>query len=289
VATAPSLSDLPPEWVNGITFLPEQCRAQEPATWWTCPEPGGAEPVDIPTVGAGVKTSGVNPDIVEYRPWAAHASEICTTLSHRSADQRARVQRLLLADESRQIAQELWNGTVAINAAFPNNYLRNTADPVYADLTPGAGSAPLAQALMLLQDAIADAKNGRGMIHATPSTVSLWHAAALVRREGQVFLDAMDNFVVADAGYDGSDPAGVVDPANETRYAYATSVVYVNRDAIIVNPRDEQAAIDRDINDVEWRAERFVSALWDGCVHLAINVNLCETCCAAGGLEPPPT
>jgi hypothetical protein len=84
-----------------------------------------------------------------------------------------------------------------------------------------------------------------------------------------------------DDGYDGSDPDGNVDATGETAWAYATGIVPVWTGAIrtIPDEGDLAAALDRSLNTIEWRVERPTLAMFDGCVHAGVNVDLCSTCC----------
>jgi len=40
-------------------------------------------------------------------------------------------------------------------------------------------------------------------------------------------------------------------------------------------------ALNRGNNMLEWQANRFVGATWDGCCHAGARVNVCDTCCDA--------
>ena len=277
---------LPSSWVNGVAFDPENCLPPADPTWGECPEGEGVDP----RVDPGTKVSGDHGDTVQYRPWYAWVGDKCSTLGSRSRDVEAQVRRLYRASESRIMEAELESGTEAQLRGYPNNYLRNSASPSFVNITPGVGaSSPLLYALSALQEAIAAGQTGRGMIHATWPTVNLWFAGSALRREGTLILDAFDNIVIPGTGYTGASPDGSagppVDPTGETSWAYATGIVTTKRDTagpqggIVVTPDELAEAVQRDVNDLEYRAERLVGAWWDACVHAAVNVNLCSTCC----------
>lgn len=263
---------LPARWANGFVIDPEDCAAAAVSPGWWCHDTGS---------GGGV-ADGPNPEdrvpYVYYRPWMARVTDECSVVSADVGDYQARVRRLFTAAESRIIETELWDGAVAQAAGFPNRHLNAaTADDL--------GTHGLAYALAELQEYLANTLDSRGMIHATPRTVSLWLAATLIRREGNLLLDAFDNIVVPGQGYDGSGPGDVAPPASGDRHwAYATSMVTVIREpAIEVDPPSMSEATTRSSNLVQFTAQRIVAAYWEGCSHAGVEVNLCDPSCTASG------
>lgn len=261
----PTVSDA--HWINGITFRPERCFDIE--TWWDCPEPTGADPAD--------KTAGVDPPIVQYRPWTAVADDTCSTLGFDARDYIGRARRLHAASLDRKVSDELWTGTVAQAAAFPNDYLTNIATAV------SLGTAPGFYALGELQQYFAETFDGRGMVHVTHRTLNFLVANYVVRREGALWLDAFDNIVVAAQGYDGSGPGGTPAPVDGSRqWAYITPVINYLADDVQVVPGSFSEAVERTTNLVTFRAESVVAAFWGDCSHGAIEIDLCNTCCTGG-------
>jgi len=266
------------EWQNGFAVAPELCLPQDGPFWWECPDGGVDARSSTLLSPTGEKGIADNEPIVEYRPWMAQVGDRCSTFGWQARDFQGRARRALLASQSRIVETELLTGAIAQEAGFPNLYLQG---PQTVDLSPG-GSSPLVYALAALQQAIAEGQNGRGMIHATIPTVTLWLAASAIRRDGNLLVDALDNIVVPGAGYDGGGPGGTApDPTGETAWAYATGIVEVRQADVTILPGSLDEALDRASNTIAWRAERTVAAWWDGCVSSAINVNLCETCCVA--------
>jgi hypothetical protein len=267
LASAVRPTGVDPRWVNGIEFAPEACLDDD-EVWWTCPEgEGGDAPGDKPSASN-------RPELVRYRPVELVAHDTCSALGYTIADYQARARRNLVATQSRKMEAELWSGTAAIAANFPNAYLADAASAV--DL----GLFPLVYGLAALQEYLAATIPGRGMIHATVRTVTLWLSAGVIRREGTVLLDVMDNIVVPGTGYDGSGPGGEPAPASGDRaWAYATGLVHVLEDEIVATPSTIGEALDRTTNVVTMRAERTVAAFWDGCAHAAAEIDLCSTCC----------
>lgn len=272
LASVAPTTDAPTGWLNGFVIEnPEDCAPTETDPGWWCPESEGEG-----STAAG-PTADPRADHVYYRPWYARVTDGCSALTSPD-DYAARARRKYVAAESRIIEAELWAGTVAQAAGFPNRYLTDAAT------VDDFGEQPFAYALASLQEYLAATIDGRGMIHATPRTATLWYAAQLIRREGNLLLDAFDNIVVAGQGYDGSGPGNVAPPLSGDRhYAYATSTVVVLRESQVqVDPPSLAEATDRDVNRTEFTAGRIVAATWDGCAHAGVEVNLCEPTCSPG-------
>lgn len=260
-----------PRWVNGIEFAPEACLDDDPI-WWSCPEGEGGSPPDPK------QAESVRPGLVRYRPVTIVTHDTCSALGYTVADYQARARRALIAQQSRKMEAELWSGTAAIAANLPNAYLADAASAV--DL----GVFPLVYGLAALQQYLADTIPGRGMIHCTVRTATLWLSAGVIRREGTVLLDVMDNIVVPGTGYDGSGPGGTPAPlSGDRQWAYATGLVHVLEDEIVLTPDTIGEALDRATNTVTMRAERTVAAFWDGCAHAAAEIDLCSPCCEPTG------
>lgn len=255
-------------WTAGLTFEPYGCGYN-----------GGKMPVCVTDESEySDKSFESEHRVVEVEPYVAWYGDSCSTATFRSRDFADRASRAFLAAESAIMARELWDGEVAASEGFPNAYF---SDGNATDL--GAGfPAPLA--LALLQQALADLIPGRGMIHATRDVASLWYEAGGIRREGALLLDPFDNIIVADAGYPGTGPNGEARDENNA-YAYATDLVQVRRDGqvrLLPGQDDFAAAMNRDVNFVEWRAERMVAAYWAGCAQVAIGVDVCAVECPSG-------
>jgi hypothetical protein len=259
-------------WEGGYTFAPNGCLE------------GGSQSngCDASTT----KEIDSFPDPVQHVPSFVWVGGVCTSLGGIPRTEIGpRVRSSLEASQGPKIERELWRGDNASGDAAVNLFLAG-GSPNYVDLTPGAETSPGGYALAALQMHLAQcAEGGRGMIHATRATVDIWAREDLVRREGNLILDLFDNWIVAGAGYDGSDPDGDVDASGETAYAYATGLVDVKLGDIVLLPSLDaiEEAVDRSDNRVYWIAERVVGATWDGCCHAGVRVNLCETCCDPSG------
>lgn len=246
-----------PRWENGFAWDPES----------GCDELGIFDPCDL---SAGIDV-GDNPEIRSYDPVAIFAGDSCTSRGVRDRPGRAR--RRLLAGQSKKLAQEFWNGALAIASGFPNAYLSDLS----ASNTVTDGPMAEANALSCLEEGLADCSiSGVGMIHVTPGLMTHLYAGRLVERFGNVFRTANDTLVVADAGYTGEGPGGVA-AADGSVWAYATDLVYVRLGAIEALPTSverggmEQTPPD---NSLTYIAQRLAAVTFDGCCHLAAEFDI---------------
>jgi len=247
-------------WEQGFAFVPENCGVVN-ATDRCVP---------------GTLTPPANLPIVQERPIALWTADKCSTFDN-LRDFQGRARRQLLAGSPTALAREFWKGTLATAQTYPNRFLAdtNTID------TATAGPIAPNDALACLEQGIAEAANGqRGMIHATVGTVTAWQAGGALRREGGLLLTVVDTIVVADAGYDGTGPGGVPAAAGSV-WAYGTTMVDVRLGAPVVpQPYDSSIAgidartVDRSINNIVVYAWRMGAATWDGCAHVAAEINL---------------
>jgi hypothetical protein len=262
-------------WQAGLTFEPIGCGSAG-GFFVGCADPS------TPSLYTTKDTSeATEVEIVEFEPYTIWESDVCSPATFQSRDFVDRATARYLASESALMAREFWAGSVASAASLPNFFLAN------GDATDvGAGSAlPVNIGLQVLQNAVGSVGSyfGRHMIHAPRDVVSAWYEAGLVRREGVLILDAFDNIVVADGGYPGTGPNGESRTLSSA-WIYATDPVQVRRDGQIrlLPSREETmggAALNRDTNLIEWRVERLVAAYPAGCLHLTLEVDLCETDC----------
>lgn len=253
----------PNRWEGGFGYAPENC--------------GGVIAVDACVPGDLDDDLPDNPDTVESRPVYLVAGDRCSPIDL-TRDWQGRARRQLNAGTSARLARELWTGELAQAQTpdYPNAYLAS-AD---ADVLSGAPLSPV-NALACLEQGIAEAANGqRGMIHATPGTVTVWNAGGALRREGNLLLTILNTIVVPDAGYPGSSPDGD-DAASGSVWAYGTTMVDVRLGEIQFHqmatsgrPNISARNLDRSANTVTVYAFRAASATFDPCAHVAAEIDL---------------
>lgn len=242
-----------------FTFSPEACGVSATG-------PGDPCATDLDT-----KTISDNPDSVGAWSFYVWAGDKCSPWELQR-DWQGRARRQLAATLSYQVARELWTGDEASGqAGAPNRSLASIDSDV---LTSSATSAT--DALARLEYALGDCAHGaRGMIHATRHAATYWAQLGLIRREGALLLTYLDTLVVADAGYDGSGPEGQA-ATDDSQWAYATGPVLVRLgpERLLPEADDIASATNRSNNTVEWRAERKAAVAWDGCCHLAAEMDI---------------
>ena len=254
-------------WVQGFSWSPEDCT--DTATLVAAC--GTAGPDTTPTV----------PDDRTFLPYVITASVRCSTFGNASESQIDQMQRRALAKlsaiEQTAIEGELWEGTWAQAEGNANNYLTDSA--TWTELQSGA-AVGLVTALAELEQAIADTlPSGRGMIHATARTVTLWARNGLVTRRGDTLVTLLDTIVVPGRGYTGTAPGsegpGDAFTDEDFSWAYATDLVTVRRGQAFLLTDDvtSRAAVDRTANTILVSAARFASATWDGCLHTGLLVD----------------
>jgi hypothetical protein len=258
VASAVRPQDPDTRWTAGMAWIPERCGI----TYQLIPYCSDADPDthDADTTGA-----------VYYRPPAVRFAVACTTMG--GGVDSERMLRVVDAATPYVIARELWSGTAAqaeANYATPfggtgtNPYLASGAASVV-----GSGAASPAVALGLLEQAALDAGMGqRVMLHVPPDVLPLF-GLGQIRMVGNDLLTMNGSYVIADAGYPGSGPAGQ-DPG-ATVWAYATSLVSVRMTGIEIEDVPAQT-VDRATNTMTVWANRVIAATFDPCVHFATEI-----------------
>ena len=250
------------DWLNGIMFTPEHCTPPENPYWWTCPPSGGAAPTqtkDIPDPE----------DVVNATPFDIWVGFKCGNQAVRNGDYQNMARRAMEAFQSSLIERELWTGTVAQAAGFPNDYLENTPDAIN-----GGAATPYVTALAELEQALATCQPGQiGVIHAQPRTVTTWLQNGLVTAEasGRRLRTQLGTIVVPGAGYPGTG-AGLGAATKDAAWAYGTGMVRVYLGALSTVPEDN-VEVDRTVNDIRVRVERAAVAVWDECCQPGVQVD----------------
>ncbi len=192
-------------WEHGFQYLPE-LGVGDLEVW--APD------------GTASKATGDNtPGFAWYDPFTVVARDDRSLFGLRSFEDRAqRAVRGLRAHEAWECEHEFWTGEkvptnwhLAASASSPTSSPHRTIDAWTAPSAPAGttlGTAvPLATSLAVLDQSIADADAGVGMIHATPYLVQLWSKLfPFLRSQDGRILTVNFNVIVPGYGYPGSGP-----------------------------------------------------------------------------------
>lgn len=235
--------------------------------------------VCLPTTGTGTgfeKPADRGLNFCHADPFLVLGSFDCSTVG-RPADQAFEIARKrLLAWEERQAERTLWtgvteNGTVTPSFAFGNP----DCDILPVDINP-AGAVNPVDAIALIEAALGDVVACGGVIH-IPAQVAAYLADHKLLREedGELYSPTGYRYVIGH-GYPGTGPANAAAAAGES-WIFATGPLVSARSNVIMVPDLVPEAVDRNINNITVRAERFYS-IGFSCVLLAIRVELTCAC-----------
>lgn len=224
----------------------------------------------------------------DFFPFVVYATDACSTFTdvkYESAKNKLDVA------ESWWLEREFWEGSLNLG---------NTS-LIGADSTILGTALDVKEGFSRLDAAIAvSGHDGRGMIHVSPHTFDKLQGYDLVRREGNVWLSPLDNYVVPGHGYTGNGPnpgggANENDATATVHWMFAhPGMIVVYRGPLILNPPEledgpNKEAIDRQINDIVVYAERAIGYVLSNVVaddsetsFYAVSVDLTtgDACCA---------
>lgn len=251
-----------PRWMNGVNVYgyPEGT----PSTWEPCS-----------TGTSRVKDEGGVQSIPRFDPIAVYLALTCSTIGMTNDGVNVfydRARRALLATLSHGIEAALAGGT-----AFSNNPF--IGDGNFLALAPAAVRP--AVGLSYLENAIGARTGRQGMIHATPAVVSAWGFGAGLddsdvdaEPEVSVLRGAAGTPIVSGSGYIGIHPlgpGGLPGPNDTSDWVFATGQVEVRLGA--APDPDVVQVVDRTINEVTVRPERYVLAEWDTALQVGVLVD----------------
>lgn len=250
-------------WMNGIAVwaYPEGTpEAWDPCT--TASPPGKSDESSMPT-----------PD---FDAFVAYLPVTCSSFTVASDPEgfALRSERALDATISHIVEAVLARG---MPAPFANPYL---ADSNVDVLAGGAAVSPLA-GFSYLEEAIGSTGRG-GMIHATPGAAASyfgpWRDYRAVAGENFQAVTPTGTPIAIGSGYIGATPFGESDAGDGQSWIYATGpvIAYID-DETTLNIKE---VLDRTMNDVTFRAERYALVAWDTGLQAAVLVDWsgCVTC-----------
>lgn len=184
----------------------------------------------------------------------AEAIYECSVIGARD-EYLARAIATLDAELPRAVEHELWTGAMSTAAGLDNQAL--TDEDFVVDLTPGTGAVKPTAAVGLLEQALADAYTGVGILHTSRFAFPFLPGTS---RTGRIVELKTGTRVVPGVGYPGTGPGGVA-PDDGEAWLYITPMVTVR-----VGPvQDADVLIDRDVNRAVARARQPFETSWDGC------------------------
>jgi hypothetical protein len=208
-------------------------------------------------------------------PFVAIGSFHCSA-GGRPADEAFEIaRRRLLAWEGRQVERTLWTGTASngvVKPSFSGGSPGCTITPV--DLNPAGAVNPVV-AMSLIESRLAAEIACGGLIHVPFSVM------AFLRDRQQIVVPGVQSNevyspsgyrIVVGSGYTGSGPANVAAAAG-TAWIFATGPMLVARGNVMMVPESVAEGVNRNINNVTVRAERFY-AVGFSCSLLAVRVTL---------------
>lgn len=208
-------------------------------------------------------------------PFVALGSFYCSVTGRLASEAFEIARQRLLTWEHHQVERTLWtgvtqNGTVSPSFAFGNTGAGIT--PV--DITPGGALSPVA-AMAFMEESLGDLVACGGVIHIPRGLMAFFQADLLLTDDGNGNLLSPTGFkVIAGNGYPGSGPANVAAAAGET-WIFGTGPLLGARSNVIMVPETIPESIDRKINDITVRAERFYT-IGFSCSLLALRVSLID-------------
>jgi hypothetical protein len=193
----------------------------------------------------------------------------CSSITAKSPGFADRARAAFLARESYGLAHELATG----HSDSLNPHL---TDSNLTILNGGSSVAPDV-ALSYLEDAIG-ATGQVGLIHLTPATGAAMNGSGgyqLDMYQGRMLTTANGTPVALDGGYIDTHPESVPHaPATGTAWAYASGPVQIRMwNDVDILADDIKESMDRQQNDVTFRAERAYLTTWDTQLQVAVLVD----------------
>lgn len=185
--------------------------------------------------------------------------------------------RRLLAWENFQTEQILWTGISANGTVNPSFAFGNPDCNILPEDVNPAGAVDIATAFALLEARLGGLVACGGVIHVPYQIVPYLLAQHLLLNNGTDEYFSPSGFrVVAGQGYPGSGPANVPEAAGEI-WLFATGPLVIARSNVMMVPNEVSEAVNRQINNVTVRAERFYS-IGFSCALLAVRAELSCSC-----------
>lgn len=219
----------PARWQEGVQWRPEQIYDYNTYGLANCGETSGM----ASTTPVALQTAD---------PFVVMSKDQCSTFGFKRNDYEARARRQLAANVSAAAAYEFQRGNIRDSLGLGNVALKDAIQLNDYGGTP----ASIVNALAALEWEMGQGWfNGRrGMIHCDLQLFTMLKAAQLVFQQGQKWVTATGNIVVADAGY-ATDSTG---STGNGHWLYGTLPVEVTLGAVLIVPEDFETAMSQGMN-----------------------------------------
>lgn len=279
LATVPPINVPDPHWqASGIEWEDFLCGDNIEVFIDICPTgiipPSGVSPTDF------IKSAVRDTLFCAADPFVVEASYNCPPVGRPAGEAFEIARKRLLVWESHDVEEAFWTGTansgvgpVAINPSLALG--NNQCDIVPIDINPAGALDPVA-AVSALEAALGDIVACGATIHIPYELLVYFARFHLVVEEGGKYYTPSGVLLIAGHGYPGTGPGNVSHAAGEM-WIFGTGPMIIVRSNIEMVPDTMGEAVNRNLNNVTVRAERFYSVGFS-CVDLAVRVALCNVC-----------
>ena len=242
------IDDAGTRWQNGASIY--GYPVSEPELW---------DPCSTGTFRS--KSEGESFPVPVFASFVAYLPITCSAMSIGDPDEfRDRARKTLSAVESWAVERALSQGITGVANPF--------FDDAAVDILAGGAAVTPTAGLSYLEDAIGTTGR-KGLLHATPAVASQWFNHP--QPDGPPHTTALGTPVAVGGGYAGGHPSGGSAAAMGQAWAYATGPVEVRHAEVeVLNIKD---VLDRELNDVTFRAERVILATWDTALQAAVLID----------------
>jgi hypothetical protein len=186
-----------------------------------------------------------------FDAFVVYKSVTCSTFGMADVEELARrAERVLDATLSAGVERALAAGVDGSSNPF-------FADANVVDVTPTPGTAVSPRVgVSALEEAIGNTCR-QGLLHLTPAVIAGLPAPL---REGATLATANGTPIASGMGYQGVEVTGEADTTEDWVFATGGVQVYLGP----VQMTTVKESMDRSVNEVTFRAEKYVLAVWDG-------------------------
>jgi hypothetical protein len=220
-------------------------------------------------------TDDDRPTVRSFIPFTAYIPDACSAIGIGDTWEKfkERADGVLMATEAWAAERQLAHGQ-PIGGSVADGFQPSLNDTNLISL--GADVGP-AEGLALLEDA--GGQTGRQyVIHATPGIATMWASNRLLLWTGDVIRTvATRTPVIVGHGYIDIDPDAQVGPSSDKEWAFVTGPVFAARGPLMPLSDDIAETLDRDLNDVVYRAEREILVGWDGVLQAGVLIDRSAT------------